>query len=349
MTADMAIPEGVRELADTSLQGRNTLRVPARAARLFEVDDAGQLPALLAALDDMPVMILGSGSNMLFVDDYPGAVIALTSRGVLVETDEHTHRVVVAAGELWDDFVRWSLAQGLAGLENLILIPGTVGAAPIQNIGAYGCEVGEYIESVEAWDRQTASVISLDQAACRFAYRDSIFKQQPGRYIVTAVRFALPRQAAPRLGYAGIPEELERMGVARPAPVHIAEAVERLRRRKLPDPAVLANAGSFFKNPIVSTEFGAIVQQQHPGLVSWQAGRDRHKLSAAWLIEAAGLKGYRDGDAGISSRHALILVNHGQASGRQLWAVAEHVMNTVEARFGLRLEPEPIIIGPTDA
>jgi len=332
---------------NASLVGRNTLRVDARAALLAELHDASKLPELLAfpAVRRAPLLVLGEGSNLLLAGDFPGTVLAMATRGVQVEEDGATARIAVAAGERWDDFVRWSLGQGFAGLENLILIPGTVGAAPVQNIGAYGTEVAEFIESVEAWDTREARVVQLDRAACAFGYRDSLFKRTPGRYIVTAVRFALPRAHALRLDYAGIREELAKMGVERPAPFHVAEAVVRLRTRKLPDPAVIGNAGSFFKNPVVEATQAAALQAAHPALPAWPQADGRAKLSAAWLIEAAGLKGAREGDAGISNRHALVLVNHGQATGAQLWAFAQKVADTVHTRFGVSLEPEPVVVG----
>jgi UDP-N-acetylmuramate dehydrogenase len=332
---------------NASLVGRNTLRVDARAALLAELHDASKLPELLAfpAVRRAPLLVLGEGSNLLLAGDFPGTVLAMATRGVQVEEDGATARIAVAAGERWDDFVRWSLGQGFAGLENLILIPGTVGAAPVQNIGAYGTEVAEFIESVEAWDTREARVVQLDRAACAFGYRDSLFKRTPGRYIVTAVRFALPRAHALRLDYAGIREELAKMGVERPAPFHVAEAVVRLRTRKLPDPAVIGNAGSFFKNPVVEATQAAALQAAHPALPAWPQADGRAKLSAAWLIEAAGLKGAREGDAGISNRHALVLVNHGQATGAQLWAFVQKVADTVQAKFGVQLEPEPVVVG----
>ena len=338
---------GYTLIENASLATRNTLRVDARASLLAEVRDASKLPELL----DFPVvrsgrlLVLGEGSNMLFTGDFKGTVLAMASSGVQVEQDGDVARIAVAAGERWDDFVRWTLGQGFAGLENLILIPGTVGAAPIQNIGAYGTEVAEFIESVEAWDTQEQRVAILDRAACAFAYRDSVFKHQPGRYIVTAVRFALPRSRELRLDYAGIREELARMGVDKPAPFHVAEAVVHLRTRKLPDPAVIGNAGSFFKNPIVDASLGEALKREHPELVAWVGSDGRWKLSAAWLIEASGFKGMREGDAGISNRHALVLVNHGRATGPDLWAFAQRVIEGVRAKFGVRLEPEPVVVG----
>lgn len=330
-----------------SLATLNTLRVAARATLLADIRDAGKLPELLdfPAVRQGRLLVLGEGSNLLFTGDFDGTVLLMSTRGVQVESDGDGERIAVAAGERWDDFVRWTLGQGYAGLENLILIPGTVGAAPIQNIGAYGCEVAEFIESVEAWDTRERRVVMLDHASCAFAYRDSLFKREPGRYIVTAVRFVLPRSRPLRTDYAGIAEELQRMGVDKPAPFHVAEAVVHLRTRKLPDPAVIGNAGSFFKNPIVETAVAEALVREHPQMAAWPQPDGRCKLSAAWMIEAAGFKGLREGDAGISNRHALVLVNHGTATGPQLWALAQQVMLGVHEKFGVQLEPEPVVIG----
>jgi UDP-N-acetylmuramate dehydrogenase len=330
-----------------SLAARNTLRVPAHAARLLELRDVASLPAALefGLLPDRPLLVLGEGSNILFAGDYPGNVLVMTTRGVHVESDAAGDHIEVAAGERWDDFVRWSLAQGYAGLENLIMIPGSVGATPVQNIGAYGSEVAEFVEAVEVWDRANGSVATLDQAACAFGYRDSVFKHQPERYIVSAVRFLLPRERPVRTEYAGIAEQLQRMGVERPAPFHVAEAVVRLRTQKLPDPAVIGNAGSFFKNPLVEPAEASRLKYAFPDLVAWPTGDGHSKLSAAWMIEQCGFKGLREGDAGVSNRHALVLVNHGHATGPQLWALAQRVMRGVHERFGITLVPEPVIVG----
>ncbi len=337
---------GYTLIENAPLATRNTLRVNARARLLAEINDASKLTELLdfPAVRNGKLLVLGEGSNMLFTGHYDGTVLAMATRGVQVEQDGDVARIAVAAGERWDDFVRWTLGQGYAGLENLILIPGTVGAAPIQNIGAYGTEVAEFIDSVEAWDTQERRVAVLDRAACAFAYRDSVFKHQPGRYIVTAVRFALPRSRALRTDYAGIAEELVRMGVDKPAPFHVAEAVVHLRTKKLPDPAVIGNAGSFFKNPLVDAALGEALKREHPELVSWVGHDGRWKLSAAWLIETSGFKGQREGDAGISNRHALVLVNHGRATGGELWAFAQKVIEGVRAKFGVTLEPEPVVV-----
>jgi UDP-N-acetylmuramate dehydrogenase len=332
--------------SDAAMGRRNTLRVDARARLLAEVHDVTRLPQVLAypAVADGKVLVLGEGSNLLIRGDIDATVLAIANRGVeIFQRDDHV-LVRVAAGERWDDFVRWSLGQGLAGLENLILIPGTVGASPIQNIGAYGVEVAEFIDTVEAWDTQQGEFVLLDRAACAFSYRQSTFKQQAGRWIVVAVTFRLPRERPLSLDYAGIAAEMEAMGVQRPTPYHVAEAVVRLRSRKLPDPAVIGNAGSFFKNPIVGAVQADAMTLAHPGLPVWPHVGGTAKLSAGWLIEAAGFKGARDGDAGMSHRHALVLVNHGKATGPQLWAFAQKVVAGVEAMFGVTLEPEPQVV-----
>lgn len=335
---------------NASLLHRNTLRVEAHARWLAEVTAAEAIPSLLehAALRDRPLLLLGEGSNVLFTGDFDGVVASMRTQGVEArEGDDGATHIRVAAGEHWDDFVRWTLAHGHAGLENLILIPGSVGAAPMQNIGAYGVEAGEFIEAVEAFDLRQRTTVAFDHHACAFGYRDSVFKRHPDRWLITAVTFRLPRTHVPRIDYAGLADELKRMGVATPAPIHVAEAVVNLRTRKLPDPAVLGNAGSFFKNPLVPTAQAEALRREQPQLPSWPAPDGTSKLSAAWLIETCGFKGLREGDAGISNRHALVLVNHGHATGAQLWALAQRVRQGVHARFSVTLEPEPRVVGST--
>jgi UDP-N-acetylmuramate dehydrogenase len=345
---DNASAAGFTLTRNAPLRDRNTLRVDARAAWLAEVLDAAAIGELLAhpQLRDYPRLLLGEGSNVLFVDDFDGVIVTMKTRGVeMLEGDGSCTRVRVAAGEHWDDLVRWTLAQGHPGLENLILIPGSTGAAPMQNIGAYGVEIGEFIESVEAYDLRERRGARFDHAACGFGYRDSVFKRHPDRWLITSITLRLPRAWTPRIEYAGVREALGRMGIGAPAPIHVADAVVGLRTRKLPDPAVIGNAGSFFKNPLVPGAQAAALLNGNPGLPCWPAAGDASKLSAAWLIEACGFKGLREGDAGISTRHALVLVNHGHATGTQLWALAQRVREGVRARFGVLLEPEPRVIG----
>lgn len=340
---------GYQLAENVSLQGRNTFRVPAHAAMMADVKRADALPELFdyAMLRDGPVMVLGEGSNLLFATDYPGVAICLTMSEIrILENGNDNALVRCDAGVAWNDLVGWTLARGLVGLENLALIPGSVGAAPIQNIGAYGAEVGEYVETVEAFQRDTGQIKRLPRAECAFAYRDSLFKREMDRWVVTAIELRLPREHALRLDYAGVREELAAMGVEQPRAVHVAEAVSRLRTRKLPNPAILGNAGSFFKNPVVDSTVADALKADHAALPVYPTGNDlQRKLSAAWMIEAAGWKGFREGDAGISAQHALVLVNHGNASGEQLLSLARRVANSVQEKFGVRLEPEPRIIG----
>lgn len=336
-----------RLTAQAPLQGRNTFGVAATAPWLVQVEDSAALAEILALpqLQQAPPLLLGGGSNLLFAGDPDTAVLSLETRRI--ETlDEACGLIRVDAGVPWHALVLWTLQQGLMGLENLALIPGTTGAAPIQNIGAYGTEVGEFVDRVEAFDRSTGNPVQLDRQACAFGYRDSVFKQQPDRYIVTAVQLRLPRQRALKLDYAGIAEELAAMGVEQPDFRDVAAAVIRIRQRKLPDPAQVGNAGSFFKNPIVPAAQAESLAARHPGLPVFRGG-DAHtrKLSAAWMIEACGWKGAREGDAGVSAAHALVLVNHGAATGAALLALARRIAESVQARFGVAIEPEPRIIG----
>lgn len=341
--------QGYRLTANASLRDRNTFGVPAMAPWLIEVDDAAALADVLALpqVAGTDSLVIGGGSNLLFAGDAPGAVITMATRGLQVLSDDGQQaRVRADAGVAWHPLVMWTLEQGLCGLENLALIPGTAGASPIQNIGAYGTEVGEFIDIVEALDRRTGTMVRLDRTACAFAYRDSVFKHDADRYLVTAVEFVLPRTAQLRLDYAGIREELAAMGITSPSARDVGDAVVRIRQRKLPDPAVVGNAGSFFKNPILSQAQADALQVDYPTLPVFRGDAEHNrKLSAAWMIEACGWKGHRDGDAGVSAAHALVLVNHGLATGAQLLSLARRIAESVQARFGVAIEPEPKIIG----
>ena len=343
---------GYQLAENVSLQGRNTFRVPARAEMMADVRRSDALAELFdfAMLRNGPVLVLGEGSNLLFAGDFPGVVVCLTTAGVRIVRDDGDSALVRAeAGMGWNDLVGWTLAKGLCGLENMALIPGTVGAAPIQNIGAYGVEVGEFVETVEAFQRDTGQIKRLAAADCAFGYRDSVFKRDADRWVVTAVELRLPRERELRTDYAGVREELARMGVDAPRAVHVAEAISRIRTRKLPNPALIGNAGSFFKNPVVPVATAETLRERHPDLPVFGNDPLARKLSAAWLIEAAGWKGFRDGDAGVSDMHSLVLVNHGAATGAQLLALARRVAASVHDRFGIALEPEPRIIGASFA
>ena len=343
---------GYRIIENARLDARNSFGVAARAPLLVEVSRAEILPELFASAIPANVrpLVLGGGSNLLFAGNPEGVVLALATGEIrILERDGDTCLVRADAGVAWHDFVLWTLGHGLTGLENLALIPGTVGAAPIQNIGAYGVEVREHVHVVEAYDREHGGFVRLAAAACAFAYRDSLFKQQPDRHIVSAVEFRLPHAFAPRLGYSGLAEELLAMGIeGDPRASQVAEAVIRIRRRKLPDPALLGNAGSFFKNPIVPAAQAEALLAEHPSLPLFRGNAaDSRKLSAAWLIDQCGWKGHRDDDAGVSETHALVLVNHGSASGLQLLNLARRIAASVQQRFGVAIEPEPRIVGTT--
>lgn len=329
------------------LQARNTLRVAASAACLIEIEQLDALPQVFAeGWADHSSIALGSGSNMLIIGDPPSVLRLLCNAIDIIDDDGQCVLVRAQAGVDWHAFVLWTLQHGLSGLENLALIPGTVGASPIQNIGAYGVEVAECIHAVQAWHRADRAWMRLSRQDCGFAYRDSVFKRHIDAWIVTAVEFRLSRVFEPRLDYAGLTDELHAAGINEPNAQDVANAVMRIRTRKLPDPARIGNAGSFFKNPLVPAPQADMLSRAYPHLPVFPAGDPTfRKLSAAWLIEQCGWKGARQGDAGMSAQHALVLVNHHAASGTQLLAFARQVAASVQERFGIAIEPEPRIVG----
>ncbi|HQR56624.1 MAG TPA: UDP-N-acetylmuramate dehydrogenase [Burkholderiaceae bacterium] len=333
--------------SNVSLAALNTFGVEARAARFVRIQRAEQLSELLGdpELRSLPLLVLGGGSNVLFTRDFEGLVARIEIAGVerLGEKDGR-HLVRVGAGENWHATVARLLDESLAGLENLALIPGSAGAAPIQNIGAYGLELAERFESLEAHDTTSCERVVLDAEQCRFGYRDSVFKQMPGRYVVLSVTLALPVEWTPVIGYADVEHELKSRVCARPQPRDVFEAVIGIRRRKLPDPAVIGNAGSFFKNPVVPRATRDRLREKFPSLVSYDIGGGRCKLAAGWLIDACGLKGYARGRAAVYERQALVLVNRGGATGAEILALAQEVQDRVRQKFDVALEPEPVIV-----
>jgi UDP-N-acetylmuramate dehydrogenase len=335
--------------ADADLSAANSFRVPAGAPLLARLHRADAVPDLLddARVRQRPLLLLGEGSNMLFAGDPDAVVLRPELRGIdIVEQDDHSALVRAAAAEHWDALVDWTLAHQLYGLENLALIPGSVGAAPVQNIGAYGRELDSLFHSLEAFDRATGRLLSMDAADCGFRYRGSRFRDEsPDRWIILSLTLRLSRRPEVRVDYPGIRDTLHVMGATDPTPGHVAEAVRRLRRSKLPDPARIGNAGSFFKNPVVPVDTADALGERIPHLPRYAAGDGHCKLPAAALIEAAGLKGLRRGAAGVSDRHALVLVNHGGATGAELLALAREVRDRVREDFGIALEPEPRIVG----
>mgnify|MGYP000258130946 CR=1 FL=1 len=260
----------------------------------------------------------------------------------ITRPDESNTVVTVGAGVNWHDFVSWTIEQQLPGLENLALIPGTVGAAPIQNIGAYGAEVADFIESIEAFDTATHAFVTLSNAECQFAYRDSYFKQNPNRFIVTKVVFKIPKAWQARLQYADLAKQFSGSNSS-PSAKQIFDAVCAIRSAKLPDPSVIGNAGSFFQNPIVGNDQYDLLIKQFPDLVSYPDGPEKRKLAAGWLIDQCGLKGHRVGQLGVYEKQALVLVNHGGGTGLELLALAQDIQDKVLARFDVHLSIEPVI------
>lgn len=324
----------------------NTFGIQVGVSRLFIVDDVDALPRTLA-LAGPDALIVGSGSNLLPVAEQIDCVVQPSDARIeLIEAHTDDVLIRVSAGCIWHALVMHSIAQGWFGLENLALIPGTVGAAPIQNIGAYGVEVMDLIASVQVHDRHSGETRWWPHGECGFSYRDSAFKADPQRYAVLRVDFRLSRTPKLALSYAGIGDELAAAGINNPTPRDVANAVIALRQRKLPDPAVIGNAGSFFKNPIVDAGFANALQAAYPALPIFPTGKaDTRKLSAAWLIDQCGWKGAREGDAGVSPGHALVLVNHGAARGADILHLARRVAESVQQRFGVVIEPEPRVIG----
>lgn len=329
---------------EVSLKPFNTFGVDVRA-RLFAQahSDADVRQALAYAEEQgVPLLVIGGGSNLLLTADIPSLVLRMASRGIRILEDDGRRVVIEAeAGEPWHPFVQHTLAQGLSGLENLSLIPGTVGAAPMQNIGAYGVEIKDVFAGLTALDRQTGELRDFTLDECNFAYRDSLFKQQPGRWLILRVRFALSRIAHLHLEYGPVRQRLTEQGIDQPTATDVSRAICSIRSEKLPDPVVLGNAGSFFKNPLVSATLVAQLKGEYPDLVAYAQPDGQMKLAAGWLIERAGWKGFRDADAGVHKAQALVLVNYGDATGLQLLDLAQRIQKDISERFHVELEMEP--------
>jgi UDP-N-acetylmuramate dehydrogenase len=331
-----------------SLRQLNTFGVAASAQAYLPVTDAAQLEQVRqdATLAALPRLVLGGGSNILLTRDFPGLVLHMGIKGIeIVGEDETATYVRAAAGENWHQFVLWTLEHGLGGLENLSLIPGSVGAAPIQNIGAYGIEIKDRFHALTLFDFATGEQRVLDKAACRFAYRDSVFKHElRDRAVVLDVTFALPKQWQPNVRYADVAQELAARSISEPTPQDISTAVIAIRTRKLPDPAVIGNAGSFFKNPVVTPAQRDSLLQRYPQMVNYAQPDGSVKLAAGWLIDQCGWKGRTAGAAGVYENQALVLVNRGGASGADIAQLAAAIQADVAQRFDVQLEPEPIFL-----
>ncbi len=342
--------------SNAPLQALNTFGIVARARALVRVRGADDVRAALAdpALGGGPVFVLGGGSNLVLTGDVKATVLKVEVAGRRVLADGPRGALVEAgAGENWHDFVAWTLDEGLPGLENLALIPGTVGAAPVQNIGAYGVELQDRFDSLDAIDLQTGREFTLDATQCAFGYRDSVFKHEParegdfglaGRALILRVRLRLPRPWKPELGYLDLQRKQAEAGGAEPDARQVFDWVCAIRRGKLPDPRVLGNAGSFFKNPTVTPEQCQDIIARDPGIVHYPMPDGSVKLAAGWLIDACGWKGKSVGQAGVYEKQALVLVNRGGATGGEVVTLARAIQTSVYERFGIRLEPEPVVV-----
>ncbi|WP_132979336.1 UDP-N-acetylmuramate dehydrogenase [Pigmentiphaga sp. D-2] len=331
------------------LSSLNTLGLASSAPACVTLRSRDELPALacLARSDGAGLLVLGGGSNLVLPPRVRGLVARMALRGIrLLAQDDESRVVEAAAGEIWHDFVTHCVEQGWGGLENLALIPGTVGAAPVQNIGAYGVELRDRFAGLTAYDLLRDAWTEMDAAQCAFAYRDSVFKREPGRWVITAVRLRLPRQWTPVLDYPDLRRHESLAGS--PTARDVFEAVCAIRRAKLPDPAVLGNAGSFFKNPVVPAAQYERLHTRFPGLVAYPQEDGSYKLAAGWLIDQCGWKGRRMGPVGVHERQALVLVNHGGAQSGDVLALARAVQHDVRERYGLELEIEPVVVPGID-
>ena len=336
-------------LRHADLQPYNTFGIAAKAEALARFTTADELRGLLAApeLSAMPRLVLGGGSNILFTRDFDGLVLLNEVPGIEVVREDADHvNVKAGAGVVWHDLVLHAVAQGWGGIENLSLIPGKVGAAPMQNIGAYGVELKDAFVSLEALRISDGAIITFGLSECAFGYRESFFKREgKDRFIILNVSFRLTRRDhIIRTAYGDIQGELARMGVTQPTIKDVSAAVIAIRSSKLPDPKVLGNAGSFFKNPVVESTIAERIKLDHPNAPVYPAGEGHSKLAAGWLIEQCGWKGKRLDHCGVHEKQALVLVNHGGATGSEIWDLSDQVMRSVRERFGVELEREVNVV-----
>jgi len=329
-------------IPDFDLSARNTLALKAASRFGIVLDTPESVPTLfaLAQAQGLNLRVLGGGSNVVLAPTFDGITAIIATKGRTVVANDEGHVLVeAAAGEIWHDFVAWTVAQGFGGIENLAGIPGTVGAAPVQNVGAYGAEVADVFDSLVAFDTKSNTVRTFGVADCAFAYRDSVFKHEPGRYVVLSLRLRLKKPWTPNLRFAGLSELAEQPNLD---PHAVMDRVVAIRNSKLPDWRITPNAGSFFQNPIVTVDDAAPLLREFPNAPNFAQADGRTKLSAGWLIEQSGLKGLRLGKAGVSDRHALVVINLGGAMAEDIAALATHVKTTVKARFGVLLHEEPV-------
>lgn len=333
-----------------SLKKYNTFGVEINARYFVKITSEGELSTLFTEYRDLlqqhPVLVLGGGSNILFTGDFSGLVVHIAIPGIDHQIDGSAVCVVAGAGTVWNDLVWYCVDRQFGGIENMVLIPGTVGAAPVQNIGAYGAELVDVFHQCRAFDTQTGEIITFDKSDCGFSYRDSRFKKEKGRYIITQLTLNLSLNPTLNMSYGAIQTELQNRSIQNPTITDIAEVVSAIRTNKLPDPSTIGNAGSFFKNPIVSVAFLGQLQSTFPDMeiIYYQVDENSVKIAGGWLIEQCGWKGRKIGDAGTWKNQALVLVNHKNASGSELYDLSERIINDVKGKFGITLEREVNII-----
>ena len=337
-------PGPAKSTPNLGLKSRNTFGLDAVADVAYDITAPEQIPAVMNEITskNLPWRVLGGGSNVILPKVLPGATLLMNITGQeIVSSDQIATLIAVGGGVNWHEFVAWTLENNLPGLENLALIPGTVGAAPIQNIGAYGVEIADYIDSIHAFDTQNQAFVTLSKADCQFAYRDSFFKQHPQRFIVTKVVFQIPKDWQAKIHYADLAKQFE--GKPNPTAEEIFLAVCKIRTHKLPDPKVIGNVGSFFQNPIISNEQYETLLKKYADLVSYPDTPGKRKLAAGWLIDQCGFKGQRMGEVGVYENQALVLVNHGNGTAQDILGLAKCIQDKVRKEFGVSLEIEPNI------
>lgn len=329
---------------NVSLKPYNTFGIDVEAEYFVHITTVESLQDILKNPDfkDIPKHILGGGSNILLTKPVEGLVLLLDLKGKKIREKNDQYAIVEsAAGENWHEFVLWTLDQNLGGLENLSLIPGNVGTSPMQNIGAYGVEIKDTFYDLEAIEIETGKIRRFFKSDCQFGYRESVFKHEyRGKYIITKVSFELSKYPTINTSYGAIQSELENLNIEHPTIQDVSKAVISIRQRKLPDPVKIGNSGSFFKNPTIPTKTFLKLQQEYPNIVGYQIDEMQTKVAAGWLIDQAGWKGYRDGDAGVHEHQALVLVNHGNATGTEILSLAQKIQNSVQEKFGIEIFPE---------
>jgi UDP-N-acetylmuramate dehydrogenase len=328
---------------NSSLKSYNSFGIDVMAERFVSVSNMDELKSVLKGNYAEELFVLGGGSNMLLTKDITATVLHIDLKGIKVikETEDSAY-IQANAGENWHEFVLWTLAHDYGGLENLSLIPGNIGSSPIQNIGAYGVELKDHFVSCEAIDIQTIETINFNAEECDFGYRNSIFKNRvKGKYIITSVTFKLSKKNHKLYTkYGSINEALEESGITKPSIRDVSNAVIRIRQEKLPDPSELGNSGSFFKNPVISAGAFQELQKENPEMPHYKISDNEFKVPAGWLIDRAGYKGFREGDAGVHKNQALVLVNYGTATGSEILILAKKIQDKVQNQFRIALEPE---------